>query len=219
MKKAVLILSGGLDSTTLLYDMLNDGYEVFPITFYYGQRHGKEVTAAKKICQKLEIQCKVVDISSVSNILNNNSLTNVDINIPDGHYADDNMKSTVVPNRNMILLALAIGYAINLGLEEVYYGAHSGDHTIYPDCRPEFIKRMDDLAFLCHYYPIYIEAPYFKYTKGKIVEIGSALGVDYSLTWTCYNGREKPCGKCGSCIERLEAFAENIIDDPLEYEK
>ena len=138
--------------------------------------------------------------------------------IPEGHYADDNMKSTMVPNRNMILLSLAIGYAVDIGASKVYYGAHSGDHSIYPDCRPEFVHAMNDVAKIANYEPVEIVTPYLTGDKISILRDGLAMGLDYGKSWTCYNGREKACGKCGSCVERLEAFELNNTRDPLPYE-
>ena len=128
------------------------------------------------------------------------------------------MKSTVVPNRNMILLSLAVGYAVSVGAAQVYYGAHSGDHAIYPDCRPEFVQKMNDVCQIANYESVEIFSPYLTVNKTAILTDGLNMGLDYSNTWTCYNGREKACGKCGACQERLEAFAENKVTDPIEYE-
>ena len=128
------------------------------------------------------------------------------------------MKSTVVPNRNMILLSLAIGYAVSLGADEVYYGAHSGDHAIYPDCRPIFVAKMNEVSAIANYEDVRIITPYLHQSKIEILADGLAMGLDYGETWTCYNGRDKACGKCGSCVERLEAFKKNNSVDPLEYE-
>ena len=138
--------------------------------------------------------------------------------IPEGHYESANMKSTVVPNRNMILLSLAIGYAVDIGASKVFYGAHSGDHAIYPDCRPDFVHAMNKVAKLANYEPVDIVTPYLNTDKSEILADGLKMGLDYGKTWTCYNGREKACGKCGSCVERLEAFELNNTTDPLAYE-
>ena len=128
------------------------------------------------------------------------------------------MKSTVVPNRNMILLSLAVGYAVSVGASQVYYGAHSGDHAIYPDCRPEFVMKMNDVCKIANYEAVEIFSPYLTVTKTDILTDGLKMGLSYDDTWTCYNGREKACGKCGACQERLEAFADNNTTDPLAYE-
>ena len=215
--KTVLILSGGMDSTTLLYDLIDQGNEVYPISFNYGQRHSKELMLASKNCKRLGLEHKIVDLTSLTSILDSSSLTG-DIDVPEGYYKDENMKSTVVPNRNMIMLSIAVGYAINIGSDEVYYGAHAGDHDIYPDCRQEFVDALNDAAELCHYEPVYIFAPYLYMDKGDIVKRGLELNVPYEDTWTCYKGGEYACGKCGSCVERLEAFKKNGVKDPIKYE-
>ncbi len=218
MNECVLILSGGMDSSTLLYDLLDKDMNVHPIGFNYGQRHSKELDGAAKTCEQLGVEYKIIDLSGLSDILNNNALTG-NIDVPEGHYEDKSMEQTVVPNRNMIMLSIAIGYAIDIGTQDVFYGAHAGDHAIYPDCRPEFVHGIQNVAELCHYYPVKVHAPYLYITKGDIVARGLELDVDYSLTWTCYAGKEKACGKCGSCVERLEAFALNNNIDPIKYEQ
>ncbi len=216
-EKVVVIFSGGMDSYTVLNKAIKDGFDVYALTFDYGQRHIKEVQYAKRACEQLNIQHKIVDISAINSIIAGSSLTD-DIDVPDGHYESDSMKQTVVPNRNMILLSLAIGYAVSLEATKVYYGAHSGDHAIYPDCRPEFVEKMQNVAAIANYEPVDIAVPYINNDKIEILADGIAMGLDYSKTWTCYNGREKACGTCGACQERLEAFDKNGLTDPLEYE-
>ena len=215
--KVVVIYSGGMDSFTMLNKALQDGLEVFPLTFNYGQRHVIEIEFARTVCEKLNLPHEVVDISAINQLLQGSALTS-DIDVPEGHYAEESMKATVVPNRNMIMLSLAIGYAVSKGADKVYFGAHSGDHAIYPDCRPEFVEKMNAVAKIANYQPVEITAPYLNQDKGQILADGLKMGLDYSLTWTCYNGREKACGKCGACVERLEAFANNSAVDPLIYE-
>ena len=215
--KVVVVLSGGMDSTTLLYKTLDLGCEVYPISFYYGQRHSKELKMAELTCSKLNLSLKRVDISVLGELAPS-ALTREDIDIPEGNYDDPSMKQTVVPNRNMVFLALATSYAIGLEAEAVYLGAHSGDHAIYPDCRPKFIRAMDGAIGLCDYSRVYLDVPFMSYTKTGILRIGMDLGVDYSLTWSCYKGNGLACGKCGTCVERLEAFRELGLKDPLEYE-
>ena len=218
MKESVVVIySGGMDSFTVLNRAIKLGFRVFPITFNYGQRHVKEIEYAVDVCLKLNLEHKVIDITSINQLLKGSSLTS-DIDIPEGHYEADNMKSTVVPNRNMILLSLAVGYAVSIGASKVFYGAHSGDHSIYPDCRPEFVKKMNDVTAIANYEKVEIVTPYLDKNKAGILGDGLIMELDYSKTWTCYNGRDKACGKCGSCVERLEAFAENKVIDPLEYE-
>lgn len=140
------------------------------------------------------------------------------LGVPEGNYADENMKQTVVPNRNMVLLSIAAAYAIGIKANHLFYGAHAGDHTIYPDCRPAFVSAMTTAFHLCDWSDIILDVPYLHMTKGDIVKRGMSLNVDYSMTWTCYKGGEKPCGKCGSCDERLAAFREAGIKDPVEYQ-
>ncbi|MBL4940632.1 MAG: 7-cyano-7-deazaguanine synthase QueC [Colwellia sp.] len=216
-EKVVVIYSGGMDSFTVLNRALKDGKEVYALSFNYGQRHVKELECASSVCISLNIRHKVIDISAINQLLAGSSLTD-DIDIPEGHYESENMKSTIVPNRNMILLSLAVGYAVSVGAEQVYYGAHSGDHAIYPDCRPEFVQKMNDVCHIANYESVEIFSPYLMVNKTAILTDGLSMGLDYSNTWTCYNGREKACGKCGSCQERLEAFAENKLTDPIAYE-
>ncbi|TKB45974.1 7-cyano-7-deazaguanine synthase QueC [Thalassotalea mangrovi] len=216
-EKVVVIYSGGMDSFTVLNRAVRDNKEVFALSFDYGQRHVKELEYAANVCRELGIEHKVIDITSINQLLAGSSLTD-DIDIPEGHYEEQSMKSTVVPNRNMILLSLAVGYAVSKGAGQVYYGAHSGDHAIYPDCRPEFVLKMNEVCKIANYEPVEIYSPYLTVSKIDILTDGLQMGLDYSKTWTCYNGREKACGKCGACQERLEAFEKNDATDPLEYE-
>jgi len=215
--KVVVIYSGGMDSFTVLNKAIKDGKEVFALSFDYGQRHVKELECASTVCKQLNVHHKVIDISAINQLLAGSSLTD-DIEIPEGHYEAENMKSTIVPNRNMILLSLAVGYAVSVGAAQVYYGAHSGDHAIYPDCRPEFVQKMNDVCLIANYESVEIFSPYLNVNKTAILTDGLTMGLDYSNTWTCYNGREKACGKCGACQERLEAFHDNNTVDPIEYE-
>lgn len=217
MAKVVVIYSGGMDSFTVLNHAIHAGHDVFALSFNYGQRHVRELDAAAEVCHSLKVPHKIVDITAMNSLMAGSSLTS-DIDIPEGHYKEKSMQSTVVPNRNMILLSLAIGYAVSIGAEAVYYGAHSGDHAIYPDCRPEFVKKMNDVSLIANYEPVRIEVPFLHNDKAEILAAGLAMGLDYSHTWTCYNGRDKACGKCGACVERLEAFAANQQTDPLSYE-
>ncbi|MBM3244610.1 MAG: 7-cyano-7-deazaguanine synthase QueC [Candidatus Omnitrophica bacterium] len=218
MEKAVIILSGGMDSTTLLYDIINQGYETYALSINYGQKHSKELECAAKTCQKLNVPHKIIDLSVLGKeLLCNNALTSEKIEIPHGNYNEGNMKLTVVPNRNMILLSLAIGYAITLGAKKVFYAAHAGDHAIYPDCRHEFIEALKKAVSLADWESIKLEAPYLTLDKGDIAIKGKELGVDYSLTWSCYEGSDKACGMCGTCRERMEAFKKAKITDPLGY--
>ena len=217
-KSAVVVLSGGMDSTTLLYDVVDQGYKTYTISFNYNQKHKKELELAKETCKKLNVEHLVVDLSAL-NVVAPSALTRDEWDVPEGHYADENMKQTVVPNRNMVLLSIATSYAISKNASKLFYGAHSGDHDIYPDCRKEFIDSMKKSISLCDWTKVELEAPYWNIDKGDIVIKGKKLNVDYSLSWTCYKGKDKACGKCGSCVERLEAFDKANIQDPIEYEK
>lgn len=216
-QKVVVIYSGGMDSFTVLNKALQQGHDVYALSFDYGQRHVKELEVAANVCKKLNVPHKIVDISAINQLIGGSSLTD-DIDVPEGHYEEESMKSTIVPNRNMILLSLAVGYAVSLKASKVYYGAHSGDHAIYPDCRPEFVQKMDDVCRIANYDAVEIFSPYLNNTKIDILTDGIKMGLDYSQTWTCYNGRKKACGKCGACQERLEAFSLNNVTDPIEYE-
>ena len=215
--KAVLILSGGLDSTTLLYDLQDQNYEVHAITFDYNQKHSNEIACAKKICKKLKVPHKIVDLS-ILNDLAPSCLTRDQWDVPEGNYAEDSMKQTVVPNRNMVFLSLAASYAIGIGANHLFYAAHSGDHTIYPDCRPAFVSAMGTAFHLCDWNDVVLQVPYLYWSKGDIVKRGLSLNVDYFMTWTCYKGGKISCGKCGSCDERLAAFKEAGAADPIKYQ-
>jgi 7-cyano-7-deazaguanine synthase len=216
--KAVVILSGGMDSTTLLYDIhAHVTEDIHCLSFNYGQRHSKELEFAARTCATLGLTHKIVPFTDdLKSLLTASALTDLTQEVPEGHYAADNMKATVVPNRNMIMLSLAAGYAISIGAQKLFYGAHAGDHTIYPDCRPEFLAAMQLALTLCHFDGgIALEAPYMNITKSDICAIGRDLGVPYGDTWTCYAGKDVPCGKCGACQERAEAFDFAGIPDPL----
>ncbi len=216
-KKCVLVYSGGMDSFTLLNDLISQDYEVHAVSFNYGQKHSKELNYAITACKELGVQHKEVDVTSIRQLMEGSSLTS-DIDVPEGHYEEDSMKATVVPNRNMVMMSMAISYAVSIGAESIGVGVHAGDHAIYPDCRPGFISAMAMVARVANYEKIRIIAPYLYMSKGEIAIRGKDLGVDYGLAWTCYNGRDKACGKCGACQERIEAMAMAGIEDPMEYE-
>ncbi len=220
MSKVVVLLSGGLDSSTLLYQKVKQGNDVYPISFNYGQKHRKELIAARNICESLGeemlLRYKGVDLTSVGKLLPS-ALTGVG-EVPNGHYEDESMKATVVPNRNMILLSIAAGYAQGIGAKFVSYAAHSGDHAIYPDCRPEFFNSCGETIDLATGGAVRLEAPFIKMTKADIVRLGTELKVPYFMTWSCYQGGDKHCGLCGTDIERRLAFIEANVKDPTEYE-
>lgn len=215
--KALVVYSGGLDSTVLLYKLASQSRAAGALGFLYGQRHAKELEFAQYNCDRLGIEFLKTDLSGLKKLFGENSLTDEKIDVPEGDYREDNMKSTVVPNRNMIMLSLAAARAIAVGADGVAYAAHSGDHAIYPDCRPEFADAVAAALRICHYTPIELERPFVDMTKADIVRLGAELGVDFSKTWSCYKGGEKHCGKCGTCVERREAFRLAGVPDPTEY--
>ncbi len=215
MMKAVLILSGGVDSTTLLYKLVDDGYEVHALTFNYAQRHKKEIECARTIASRLGIIHRVVDLSCVAGLLGDSALLGGK-DVPSCHYTEDAARQTVVPNRNMIMLSLAAGYAEAREIPQIFYAAHKNDSTIYPDCRAEFVQALKPAIRLATaWHPVELCAPFVDLTKAEIVSLGLKLGVPYELTWSCYRGEEKPCRSCPTCIEREEAFGINGAKDPL----
>jgi 7-cyano-7-deazaguanine synthase len=219
MKKVLVITSGGLDSTVLLYAHIANGDNVRALGVDYGQRHKVELEYALKTANALKIPFMVARMDSLSELLPGSSQTSNHVAVPEGHYAAENMKATVVPNRNMILLAVAMGHALAHNCEAVSYAAHAGDHAIYPDCRPEFADAMDAAARLCDWKPMRLLRPFIHLTKSEIVAKGASLKVDFSQTYSCYAG--KPgihCGRCGTCVERAESFCEAGIKDPTKYE-
>lgn len=204
MKRTLLVYSGGMDSTVLLYHLREQGHKVSAVSFDYGQRHSRELQCAASICSRLGIEHTTLKLPGFTG----SALTG-DCDVPHGHYADETMKKTVVPNRNMVMLAHATSLAIAVGMDHVAYAAHSGDHAIYPDCRPEFVGTMSAAIYLCDWSNVTLLAPFIAIDKGEIARIGHRLGVPFDETWTCYEGQDEPCGECGACVERQEAL--NII--------
>ena len=217
MKDSAIIVSGGMDSITLLYDKKDE--IALGISFDYGSNHNaREIPFAKMHCERLGIKHIVINLGFMHQYFKSSLLEGADA-IPEGNYADENMKSTVVPFRNGIMLSIAIGIAESNNLKKVFIANHGGDHTIYPDCRPEFIKAIDEAATAGTYVKVRIEAPYTNITKTDIARRGAELGINYAETWSCYKGGEKHCGKCGTCVERKEALELAGITDPTEYEE
>ncbi len=215
--KALVIYSGGLDSTVLLYHLHAAGHALEALSVNYGQRHSCELQCAASICAQLEVPHQVADLSSIRPLLAGSSLTSADIPVAEGHYTETSMKSTVVPNRNMIFLALATGHALSIGAQQVAYAAHSGDHAIYPDCRNEFADAMEKAMALCDWKQVALSRPFVDWTKADIVARGAELGVAFDQTWSCYQGGDQHCGRCGTCIERREAFDLAGVADPTRY--
>jgi len=215
-EKAIVVVSGGMDSVTLLWDVVkSETYDVEGFSVNYGQRHSKELEFAKKNCALLGVKHNLIDLSSVGKQLLKGSALTSDIDVPEGHYSDDNMRITVVPNRNMILLSLAVGYCESINGKKVFLGSHQGDRAQYPDCRAEFTEAVSKAAKLGTYNEVEIISKYNNLMKWDIVKIGHDLGVPYELTWSCYKGVDRPDLKCGTCTERTEAFAKNNLKDPL----
>lgn len=199
--KTLVIYSGGMDSFTLLNLAIEIGDEVQAVTFDYGQRHKKEIDYAKRNCLDLGIPHYVLPVHlPVTSALTSGK------DVPHGHYEDESMRDTVVPNRNMILLSLAASVAIDRNLDRLAYGAHAGDHAIYPDCRPAFVSAMNVALKHCDYKPLYVWTPFLHMSKRGIAQEGHRMGLDYSKSWTCYEGGDEPCGACGACVERAEAL-------------
>lgn len=217
MKDSIIIVSGGMDSMTLLYDYKDR--IALGISFDYGSNHNaKEIPFAKLHCERLGIKHITIPLDFMHQYFKSSLLEGADA-IPEGHYQDENMKSTVVPFRNGIMLAIAAGMAESYGLSHVMIANHGGDHAIYPDCRPEFISAMSNATEAGSYNGVTVLAPYTNITKGDIARRGKELGIDYNETWSCYKGGEKHCGKCGTCVERKEALHYAGIEDTTEYEE
>lgn len=217
--KAVVVCSGGLDSVTLAHRMAHDQSLDSLISFDYGQTHKKELGYAAECAQRLGVSHRIVDLRDVGALLNGSALTG-DAEVPEGHYAEDNMRVTIVPNRNAIMLAIAFGYAAARKADAVATAVHGGDHFIYPDCRPDFaqaFEKMQSLA-LDGYARIALLTPYIHSSKADIVADGAGLDVPFSQTWSCYKGEDEHCGRCGTCVERLEAFAVAGVEDPTRYQ-
>ena len=215
-KDSVIIVSGGMDSVTLLYEYADS--IALAISFDYGANHNaKEIPMAALHCNRLGIEHLVIPLAFMSKYFTSSLLEGADA-IPEGHYADENMKSTVVPFRNGIMLSIAAGIAESRGLKNVLIANHGGDHSIYPDCRPEFINAMDAATKAGTYIDVSVKAPYTNITKTDIARHGKALGIDYRETWSCYKGGEVHCGKCGTCVERKEALEGAGIEDKTIYE-
>ncbi|BCM90654.1 7-cyano-7-deazaguanine synthase [Abditibacteriota bacterium] len=220
-QKAVAIVSGGLDSVTLAHLLAHQGAELHLLAFDYGQKHKKELEFARDCAMRLKAGFDIVDLSGFSHLISNSALTSSDVEVPHGHYAAPTMSVTVVPNRNAILLALAYGVAVNEAAQIVATGVHGGDHFIYPDCRPAFIKAFDVMEKKANEgfgdANLRLLAPFLEVDKTAIVRIGDELEVPFARTWSCYEGGETHCGQCGTCVERREAFALAGVKDPTIY--
>lgn len=221
--KTVVVCSGGLDSVTLAHRIAepgNGGRTTLDslISFDYGQTHKKELSFAAQCADRLGVPHKIIDARDIGSVLTGSALTG-DSDVPDGHYAEDNMRVTVVPNRNAIMLAIAFGYAAARKADAVATAVHGGDHFIYPDCRPAFINAFEVMQKLAldGYADVALLTPYVERSKAEIVADGARLGVPFARTWSCYKGGKSHCGRCGTCVERREAFALAEVEDPTSY--
>jgi 7-cyano-7-deazaguanine synthase len=220
---AVTVVSGGLDSAVLAYHLRDAGWSLRLVSFDYGQRHARELDCARRLAKRFAAQHDVVDLHAVGALLAGSALTDASVDVPDGHYTDDSMRSTIVPNRNAIFVALAVGMAVGEGARAVALGIHAGDHPVYPDCRPEFVAAAERLAIVANEGLVAnsfkLLTPFLHWSKADIVRRAADLDVPVADTWSCYRGGAKHCGRCGTCVERREAFALARVDDPTEYEQ
>ncbi|HEY6414806.1 MAG TPA: 7-cyano-7-deazaguanine synthase QueC [Acidimicrobiales bacterium] len=219
-RRVVAIVSGGMDSVTLAYHLHDGGYELHLVSFDYGQRHRRELTMAVRAALALDVEHSIVELP-ITGLIPTSALTS-DTDVPEGHYAEDNMRITVVPNRNMTMLSVAGAIAVAEEAVFVATANHAGDHFIYPDCRPEFIQAcsaalmVGNIGFSAPGFEG-IKAPFINISKASIVEIGHGLHVPWADTWSCYQGNEVHCGRCGTCVERAEAFSLAKVEDPTTY--
>ncbi|MBI6875485.1 7-cyano-7-deazaguanine synthase QueC [Clostridium aciditolerans] len=222
MKKAVVLLSGGLDSSTAVYLAKKEGFEVYAVSFDYGQRHDKELNCAKNVVEKAGVKEHVI-VTTNMNVWGGSALTDKNIEVPEGKEDSKDIPVTYVPARNMIFLAYAASYAEAIGAQDIFIGVSEVDYSGYIDCREEFINAMENAinhGTVCAVEQgrkIKIHAPFLNMTKAEEIKLGMELGVDYSLTWSCYKGEALACGTCDSCMLRLKAFKEAGYKDPIEY--
>lgn len=218
---AVTVISGGMDSTVLAYQLREEGWDLRLLSFNYGQRHARELDSARLIAEKLGAPHDVADLRPVGALLTGSALTDDAVDVPEGHYTDSSMRSTVVPNRNAIFASVAIGVAVADGAQAVALGVHAGDHPIYPDCRPEFVDALQRLAIVANDGFIapgfQVLTPMVNWSKADIAQRGYELGVPLADTWSCYKGGDLHCGRCGTCVERREAFELAGVPDPTVY--
>jgi 7-cyano-7-deazaguanine synthase len=217
--KTIVICSGGLDSVSLAHRIAREHELLALVSFDYGQRHKKELDYAAACAERLCVPHHIIDIRPIGVHLTGSALTD-DIAVPDGHYAEETMRSTVVPNRNAIMLTIAFGLAAAQQADAVAIAVHGGDHFIYPDCRPGFIDSFNEMQrhALDGYANVKLVAPYVDGSKADIVMDGSKHDTPFAQTWSCYKGGMRHCGRCGTCVERREAFHLAGISDPTDYE-
>lgn len=224
MNKIVISISGGMDSSTLMGKFLNEGYEVYPVSFTYGSKHNKyENEACKNVCTHYGYnEIPIINLDFINQLFKSDLLSTGG-KIPEGHYTDKNMVKTVVPGRNLIFASIVAGYAESIGANYIGLGVHAGDHHVYPDCRPKFIEKLNETIIESSEGKVTVLTPFLHMTKKDILEIGYGLNdefkVPYHLTRTCYKDQVKSCGRCASCVERLEAFDLIGKRDPIIYHK
>jgi 7-cyano-7-deazaguanine synthase len=216
MTSALVLLSGGLDSTTLLTRAVLSSTvsRVEAVFVNYGQRHIRERESSILIAQLLGVKWHQLDLTGFGQSVRS-ALTSRDVDVPHGHYAAENMSLTVVPGRNAVFLSAAAGLAATLGLDQVQAAVHAGDHPIYPDCRPEFMTALGQALRLG--YDVALRTPFVTYTKAQIAFLATEYGAPVALSWSCYEGGERHCGRCGTCVERAEAFHLAGAPDPTDY--
>lgn len=214
--KTVCLFSGGIDSTAMVFS-LRQSDEVIAVSIDYGQRHAKELQAAEVIAGRARFRHEMVDVRNVGRLMRGSSLTDPSVAVPEGHFEAESMKATVVPNRNMILIAVAGALAVAEKADRVAYAAHAGDRAIYPDCRTEFGIAMAGALALCDWHPVGLYAPFVGMSKAQIIRVGDDAGARLDLTWSCYKGEEFHCGKCGACVERIESFLAAGVEDRTIY--
>lgn len=218
----VIALSGGMDSTVLAAHYIDAGHRIIAVSVDYGQRHARELHAAREVGWHYRDAFEAhhfVDLSALRPLLAGSALTDAAVGVPEGHYADESMRATVVPNRNAILANVLIGAAVAAGAQTVGLGVHAGDHAVYPDCRPQFIDTLNALAAVaCEgFAPPTVQAPFVHISKTEIARRGHDLGAPFALTWSCYKGGSAHCGRCGTCVERAESFRDAGVADPTVY--
>ncbi len=220
MKKAVVLLSGGLDSTTCMAIAKREGYEIYPISFEYGQRHNRELECAKEVAKCFNVkEHKIIRMDNVGG----SALTDKNIDVPE-YKGDGEIPVTYVPARNILFLSYALGWAEVIEAQAIFIGVSAVDYSGYPDCRPEFIKAFQNVvdegtAAGGKGKAIEIKAPLIYLTKGETVKLGTELGAPYELTTSCYNGGEEACGLCDSCVLRLKGFEDAGTEDKIKYKK
>lgn len=218
MSHALVVFSGGMDSTVLAYYAAGLHDQVDLASVDYGQRHRRELDFAARTAERLHARHDVLDLSVVGRLLVGSALTD-DVEVPHGHYAADNMRTTVVPNRNALLISAVYAVAVARKATHVLAGVHAGDHHVYPDCRPEFIEALGDALRIGNegHGGVILEAPFVTHSKTDICRLGGRLHVAFEDTWSCYEGGEAHCGRCGTCVERIEAFRDAGVPDPTDY--